>query len=304
MATIINPRVRPDVAQDHRAPSRLRTAGIAIAVVGLTMSTVAFFANLAAAGDASLREGTLPWTFGLTTLGFGTVKLAIGVILWGILMKMWLRVDAVKATLGSLVDVQAGHIRTGEIETDQGSATVTATAPDELAIHRMAKAMWRPMLAMGMMAVAAGFVISLFWASSGSIAAAAWTQGLQFLGEGMLLSGIAFLLGTVLWAIRTGGGEVQEGLGAAVKTLVMPTTAKVFVGLMMAGLMLSMAQFAGYLVVATGGVDPAAWLAFLGPLREVALGLILAGITMALITIGNVLRFQFDRIVELLRTGK
>jgi hypothetical protein len=168
----------------------------------------------------------------------------------------------------------------------------------------MAKAMWRPMLAMGILAVAIGFVISLSWAQTGSLVASTWTQGLQFLGEAMLLAGVSFLLGTILWAIRTGGGEVQHGLGVAVKTLTMPITAKVFVALMMAGLMVSVAQFAGYLIVAAGSVDTASWLAFLGPLRELGLGLVLAGIALALVTIGNVLRFQFDRVIEIIKTGK
>jgi hypothetical protein len=113
------------------------------------------------------------------------------------------------------------------------------------------------------------------------------------------------VLGTILWAIRTGGSEVQSSLGVAVKTLKMPITAKVFVGLMMLGLMTAVAQFVLYLVVAGGGVSGvAAWQAWLGPLRELALALILSGIAMALVTIGNVLSFQFDRISELIRTGR
>lgn len=305
MATIMHTRVRPSSTDDYRAPSRPRTIGLVIAVIGLALTSVAFVANLVAVGDETVRAVTLPWTFGLTTLGFGTVKLAIGVILWGILMKLWLRVDAIKEVLPKLVAVDSDAARIpSEVRTPYGKATVATTPPAELGIHRMAKAMWKPMLAMGIMAVAIGFVISLSWSQTGGIVASTWTQGLQFLGEGMLLAGISFLLGTILWAIRTGGGEVQQGLGVAVKTLRMPTTAKVFVGLMMLGLMVSVAQFVGYLIVAAGGVDTAAWLAFLGPLREVGLGLILAGITMALVTIGNVLRFQFDRIIEIVKTGK
>ncbi|MFO7547872.1 MAG: hypothetical protein R6X29_03205, partial [Acidimicrobiia bacterium] len=179
-----------------------------------------FVAGLVAAAEPGVRAATLPWTFGLTTLGFGTIKLGIGVILWGILIKLWLRVDAIKEALAKLVDVDRGASpREGEIDTPYGRATVTAAPLPELAIHRMAKAMWKPMLAMGSMAVAVGFLVSLSWASTGRVAASAWTQGFQFLGEGLLLAGISFLLGTILWAIRTGGGEVQEGLGVAVKTL-------------------------------------------------------------------------------------
>jgi hypothetical protein len=305
MATIMHTRVRPSSTDDYRAPSRPRAIGLALGVIGLTLTTVAFIASLVAVGDESVRAATLPWSFGLTTLGFGTVKLAIGVILWGILMKLWLRVDSIKEILPKLVHVDPNVNKApSEITTRYGRATVTPTPPAELGIHRMAKTMWRPMLAMGILAVAIGFFISLAWSDTGSLVASAWTQGLQFLGEGMLLAGVSFLLGTILWAIRTGGGDVQHGIGVAVKTLKMPKTAKVFVGLMMLGLMLAMAQFVGYLIVAAGGVNAAAWLAFLGPLRELALALILAGITMALVAIGNVLQFQFDRIIEIVKTGK
>ncbi|MFO7547871.1 MAG: hypothetical protein R6X29_03200 [Acidimicrobiia bacterium] len=74
--------------------------------------------------------------------------------------------------------------------------------------------------------------------------------------------------------------------------------------LMMLGLMVSVAQFVGYLAVAAGGVDTAAWLALLGPLRELGLALILSGITLALVTIGNALGFQFTRVIELIKTGR
>jgi hypothetical protein len=129
----------------------------------------------------------------------------------------------------------------------------------------------------------------------------------EFLGEAFLLSGIAFLLGTILAGLRAGGGEVQHSLGIPVTTLKMPGTAKAFVVLMMMGMMLGIAQFIGYLVT-LGFADNTAsfstWLNVLGPLRELSLGLILAGIVLALVTIANVLRFQFDRVTSIVRTGQ
>ncbi len=65
----------------------------------------------------------------------------------------------------------------------------------------------------------------------------------------------------------------------------------------------SVVQFIGYVTVA-GSSDPASAFAWLGPLREFGLGLILAGIALALVTIGNVLAFQFFRIQQLIRTGE
>lgn len=53
-----------------------------------------------------------------------------------------------------------------------------------------------------------------------------------------------------------------------VKTLRMPRTAKVFVALMALGVMISMAQFVLYLVVAAGGPDPAVWFAWLEGLGD------------------------------------
>ena len=78
----------------------------------------------------------------------------------------------------------------------------------------------------------------------------------------------------------------------------------VFVGLMMMGMMAGVAQFILYLVAIGQANDPAsfsAWLNWLGPFRELALGLILAGIVLALVTIGNVLAFQFNRISSIIR---
>ena len=92
-----------------------------------------------------------------------------------------------------------------------------------------------------------------------------------------------------------------------VKTLVMPFTAKVFVGLMTMGLMLAMVQFGLYVFVATldSEVTITAYFAWLGPLREISLGLILAGIVLALATIGTkILSFQFWRIRELIANGR
>ncbi len=171
----------------------------------------------------------------------------------------------------------------------------------------MAERAWAPMLAMGPMLVAVGLVLSLIQSGESDpetfIDLAGWTQGLQFLGLAMTLGGISFLLGTILAALRKGGGEVQESLGVSVMTLKMPASAKAFVALMMMGVMIAIVQFVLYLV-AIGREDPASWFAWLAPVRVLGVGLILSGIVLALYTIGTVLALQFDRLKTVVTTGR
>ena len=305
---------RPAPNVDYRSSAGRRTVGIWLGVIGLLLATITLIANLAAAGTVDTPGGaaTLAWSFGLTTTAFATLKVGIAVVLMGILVRLWLRVDSVKTSLPRLRaeardDAAIEH---GTVRTAFGRATVTAGQPKPLFIHRMAQTLWAPMLAMGAMAVAVGLIISFFW--SGAVgsgepatAAAAWTQGLQFLGEGILLSGISFLLGSILAGLRAGGGEVQASLNLPVTTLRMPTSAKLFVVLMMTGMMVSIAQFVVYLWVATQSnvVQVAANFAWLGPFRELGLGLLLSGIVLALATIAKVLGFQFWRIRTIIDTG-
>lgn len=310
---------RPPPDADYRAPSGYRRAGIAIGTAGLGLATVSLIANVVAGqdlpADATRADELLAWSFGLNTAGFGTLKVGIAVILVGIVVRLWMRVESVKNALARLVppDSAVDDPPIGPLRTPFGRAVVTERAPKPLLVHRVAKVMWAPMLAMGAMLVAAGLVLSFVQAGNvarnPALAAdqGAWVQGLQFLGEGLLLAGISFLLGTILAGLREGGGEVQESLGLRVQTLRMPTTAKAFLGLMMLGVMLAVAQFIGYILLA-GTVDrtsaAAAWSAWLGPTRELALGLLLSGVVLALATIGTVLGFQFSRIREIVRHGR
>jgi hypothetical protein len=298
---------RPPADADAAAPSGFGPVGIAFGLLGLTAALVALVANATAATD--LNPSTLAWTFGLAVAGFAVAKLGIAVTLMGILKRLWLRVDSVEAALPHLRAhaEPATGVRYGDIETPFGAATTSQKALGPLPVHRMAQRLWAPMVLMGPMLVVGGFVLSIVQARTGNAADyntfGAWTQGLQFLGEGVLLAGISFLLGTILASLRSGGGEVQESLGLTVKTLKMPVTAKLFVGLMALGLMAAMVQFVLYIPAAYVD-DPSAWFAFLGPLREFALGALLSGIVLALYTIGTVLGFQFDRIKQIIVSGR
>ncbi len=314
MAAILQLAARPASGTDPTTGSRYRTVGLILAITGTMGAGASVIGNFVAAGNidtANSYQETLAWTFGLSIFSFGVVKIAIAVILMGIVVRLWLRVEAVQQSLAVLRGHGGAPPTPGVLQTRWGRATVTATPPKPLIIHRMARLMWRPMLVMGAMALTAGLVGSLVWAgrtpgTEGFRQAAAFTQGTEFLGEALLLSGIAFLLGTILSGLREGGGEVQAGLGLPVTTLKMPITAKAFVALMMLGMMAGILQFILYLLQIGNADDPAsfaAWGNWLAPFRELALGLILAGIVLALITIGNVLAFQSDRIKSIIRTG-
>ena len=311
--------LRPAPGADYRAKSRLRTAGLAVALFGVAGAMVALVANIVAgvwtgqAGRAAQVSEVDAWSFGLNTAAFGVVKLAIAIILLSILRRLWLRVESVKAALPALKPAaeRAAPMQADTIRTAYGSATVSSQAPKPLFIHRMARAMWGPSLAMGFMAVAAGLVLAVVQATKvitdPELASdlSAWVRGIGFLGEGFLLSGISFLLGSILFSLRRGGGEVQESVGVAVHTLDMPTTAKLFVGLMMVGLMVEVFQFVVYLATTTfDSAAAASYFAWLGPVREAGLGIILSGIVLALVTIGNVLGFQFSRIKDIIATGR
>ena len=301
---------RPSPDADYTSSSSFRSAGLLLGLIGLGLITVALIGNLVAV-DKVGAEGTqlreiLAWTFGVTTMGLVLLKFGIATVLMGIIVRLWMRVESVKVALTTLRPNVEPRIQTGDISTDYGPAVASASVPAPLPIHRMARVLWLPMLVMGVMAVAIGLVLSLVRSGTTNNAdfvdLGAYVQGVQFLGEGLVLSGISFLLGTILASLRSGGGEVQESLGVTVKTLKMPASAKLFVLLMMLGMMLSIVQFALYIVAAN--VDsPAAWFAWLGPLRGLALGLLLSGIVLALYTIGTVLGFQFARIRELVTEG-
>ena len=144
-------------------------------------------------------------------------------------------------------------------------------------MQAMASKMWVPFIAMGFMIVMAAFVYGLVNSSISSDyfqfsketreAAAAgsnlatqkafiestktWLPAFKFLGMGMILGGVTFLLATILGALRTGGGRVQEALGVPVTIIKPPMTAKVFPMLMMIGVMILVASLVIAIVMAT-----------------------------------------------------
>ena len=314
MAVAINKLVTP-ASDDYTTVADHSKVAIGIGVVGILIAMVVAAISLTAANDVGSggedAAQLLAIGFGLQTLALVTLKVGIAVALVGILVRLWLRIDSVKVALATLRPAEHGNgPSVGDIDTDYGAATVAKTAPAPLPIHRMARTMWFPMIVMGPMFVAAGVVTSFVWSNNigtqTGLGASAWTQGLQFLGEGLVLAGISFLLGSILGSLREGGGDVQQALGLNVTTLKMPSTAKAFVALMATGLMISMIQFGLYLYTISfdTAADVAIWWSWLGPFRELGLALLLAGIVLALATIANVLGFQFSRIRSIVTTGE
>ena len=215
------------------------------------------------------------------------------------------------------------------ISTPFGQVSQVTTGAGQTVIHSVANWMWLPMILMGVMALATAVALGIAQAQVGADLGEEFsplrkanfetlkplTGGLIFLGLALLLSGIAFLLATILGALRWGAGEVQEAVEQPVMALLMPWSAKLFLALMMAGLVAELVAFGTLVFVSTQA--HAAWIgagaadapgnaaaldraityaAWANPLRLAAVGLILTGIVFALFTISNVLGVMFMRV--------
>ena len=212
-------------------------------------------------------------------------------------------------------------------------------------MQAMASRMWAPFIGMGFMIVVASFIIGLvvsgvaadYFAFSkearetaikGSDLATdkafiestkAWLPSFKFLGIGMLLGGVTFLLATILGALRVGGGRVQEALGAQVALIEPPLTARLFPMVMMIliasfiiGIVLATLTYDywNHSIAAELNPDTGKLLADLGtinaiklwlePFKFVGMALLLTGIGLALATIVRVLRWQANRLWDLL----
>lgn len=150
-----------------------------------------------------------------------------------------------------------------------------------------------------------------------------WLPGFQLLGIGVILSAITFSLANILGVFRTGGVQMQKAFGKEPQTLTPPITAKLFPMFMMMGLMILIVN-----LIIAGIIGAIAWdvygnsvaeinaaesgssllgdqgtvnsyKAWLEPFKFVGLATILVGISLAVHTILQVIRFQGQRIREL-----
>lgn len=217
-------------------------------------------------------------------------------------------------------------------------------------MQSMANKMWAPWIVMGLMIVVASFVVGIVLSSieasyfenskevreaavRGSSVALekarieslmAWVPGFKFLGLGLMLGGITFLLATILGNLRVAGGKVQKALGAEQTVIKKPLTGTLFPMLMMMGMMILVAALGISIWLSTQSHDywnnsvatvlnPAgegseilrqlgvikATGAWLTPLKFVGMAFLFSGIALALVTIVSVLRFQAARLTEL-----
>ena len=168
---------------------------------------------------------------------------------------------------------------TSVFEGSSNMATNVSTAPNEIVfspsqlpvevtgMQAMASKMWIPFIAMGFMLVLAAFVVGIvnsgvasdYFTVSKAVREAAvggsdlatdkafiestkiWLPAVKFLGLGLILGGVTFLLATILGSLRVGGGRVQQALGVEVKIPKTPMTAKLFPMFMMMGIMVLLA---------------------------------------------------------------
>ena len=150
-----------------------------------------------------------------------------------------------------------------------------------------------------------------------------WLPALQLLGIGLILSAITFSLANILGVFRVGGVQIQQAFGKEPQTLTRPITGMLFPMMMMMGLMILIANLIiavvigaiawdvyGESVATINAAEPGSSLlgdlgtvnsykAWLEPFKFVGLATILVGISMAVHTILQVIRFQGQRIREL-----
>jgi hypothetical protein len=188
-----------------------------------------------------------------------------------------------------------------------GAQAVILREQEAFDLPAMARKMWRPALGMGLMAITGAIVAGVVQATADTpvhvAQIQAWNPGLAFLGVGLLLSTVTFVLATILGELRDGGTKVQRSLGENGLILKRPWTGYVFPASMMMGLMTLIAAFAiGFVQAARLDDNPASAAdigAWVGPLRFAGVALILSGVVFALATIVRALRFQADRITQI-----
>lgn len=192
---------------------------------------------------------------------------------------------------------------------------IRSRAPGANLSQRAGKLLWAPMLAMALMAFPIALLLAIVRSAAvadgtdpAAIAALGhWGPAFMFIGFASVFAAISFAIASILGVFRVGGGQVQEIAGRSVKTLKMPLTAKVFIGLMVMAMMaiiLPVIAHLGIGLAILGGsadalADSEAWFSWLEGVRRVGTATFLLAIAFGLATIIEVLRFQASRMLEL-----
>lgn len=193
--------------------------------------------------------------------------------------------------------------------------TVRAQAPGLNLPQRIGGTLWLPMLLMALMAFPIGVILAGVRANeiaSGGptdtvTALGHFVTAANFVGFASVFAAISFAIARILGVFRTGGGKLQEASGRKVDTLVMPGTARIFIGLMAMAMMILMAAVALHIVVGSAIAAHSAyafasserWSIWLEGARRFGIASYLLAITFGLSTIVTALRFQATRIREL-----
>jgi len=198
---------------------------------------------------------------------------------------------------------------------DEFKVEVTDHALGRNLPQRIGKALWLPMLLMGLMSYPVGVILAIVRAtkiadggSAQTIAALGhFVPAFNFLGFASVFAAITFAIARILGEFRTGGGEIQEAAGRKVKTLRMPLTAKAFIAAMAMGMMVLLAAVVLHLIAGAAIVGGSAyalaraprWAIWLEGVRRFGVALYLLAFLLGLATIITALRFQAIRIREL-----
>jgi hypothetical protein len=193
------------------------------------------------------------------------------------------------------------------------SVAQTDRAPGLILPQKLGTRLWAPMLVMAIMAFPIAAILGIV---RGSIAAGGvtaseantfaalgqYTTAVMFIGFMTVFAAIVFAIARILGELRTGGGAVQEAAGGSVIALKMPGTAKLMIVLMamaMMGLMFAVIVHVVLGVQAGDGQDVAGWATWIEGLRRFSAAVYLVSIGLGLTTIITVLRFQAQRLRNL-----
>jgi hypothetical protein len=197
---------------------------------------------------------------------------------------------------------------THEFNTETSKKALDVNLP-----QRVGGKLWAPAFAMSLAGFVVGMIVAIVKATAiadgdAVLAASLNNYGIaaMFFGFTMVFTGISFAIARILGEFRVGGGRTQEAAGSEVKTLVMPTTAKAFIGLMAMAMMILMAAVIAHVVVGVQInaetmtlVDAEQWDLWLEAARRFAVSLYLFAIALGLGTIIYVIRYQTIRIREI-----